>query len=394
MRFRPPARPADLRPAPVVRLGAQAAVLALLVGGTAAYGVLGKTVTLDVDGETVRTQVFGRTVGDALAAHGVPVAPGDLVVPATDAVVRDSETIVVRHGREVVVEIDGVSTSVWTTAETVGEVVAELGLRGDVRASASRSTSLEGAALRLSTPKTITLAVDGSTVSVTTSAPTVREALAEAGVVLGEHDRVSLSLDAAAVDGLLVRVSRVVVVTRSATSEIPYGQVRRDDPALARGSERVGSAGRPGTGVVTYLAYEADGVEVDREVVAQAVLTAPVDEVVRVGTWEPPAFTPPDAGTNRELGLQMTLAAGWDEAQFACLDALWAAESGWRVEAHNSSSGAHGIPQALPGSKMASAGADWETNAATQISWGLGYISGRYGDPCGAWGAHQSKGWY
>ncbi len=394
MRFRLPALPAVSAAAPVLRLGAQAMVLALLVGAIAAFGVLGKTVTLDVDGETVRAEVFGRTVGQVLAAHGVTVGPGDLVVPAPGAVVRDSETIVVRHGREVVVEIDGVPTTVWTTAETVGEVLAELGLRGDVRASASRSTALEGAALRLSTPKDITIAVDGENVAATTSAATVREVLAEAGVVLGEHDRVSVSLDAAAVDGLLVRVSRVVAVTRSATSEIPYGQVRRDDPALARGSERVGTAGRPGTGVITYVAYEADGVELDREIVARSVLTAPVDEVIRVGTWEPPAFTPPDPGTNRELGLQMTLNAGWDEAQFACLDALWSAESGWRVEAHNSRSGAHGIPQALPGSKMASAGADWETSAATQITWGLGYISGRYGDPCGAWAHHQAKNWY
>jgi hypothetical protein len=73
---------------------------------------------------------------------------------------------------------------------------------------------------------------------------------------------------------------------------------------------------------------------------------------------------------------------------------LWNKESGWRVNAYNSGSGAYGIPQALPGSKMASAGADWQTNAATQIKWGLGYIKGRYGTPCGAWGHSQSVGWY
>ena len=66
---------------------------------------------------------------------------------------------------------------------------------------------------------------------------------------------------------------------------------------------------------------------------------------------------------------------------------------GWRVNAANSS-GAYGIPQALPGSKMASAGADWQTNPATQIAWGLGYIAGRYGTPCGAWDHSESNGWY
>ena len=84
---------------------------------------------------------------------------------------------------------------------------------------------------------------------------------------------------------------------------------------------------------------------------------------------------------------------GWGDDQFSCLVSLWNRESGWRVNAANSS-GAYGIPQALPGSKMASAGADWETNPATQIAWGLGYISGRYSNPCGAWAHSESSGWY
>ena len=85
---------------------------------------------------------------------------------------------------------------------------------------------------------------------------------------------------------------------------------------------------------------------------------------------------------------------GFDSGQMSCLVPLWMGESGWRVNAENSSSGAYGIPQALPGSKMATAGADWQTNAATQIEWGLGYIAERYGSPCGAWGFKQSHGWY
>ncbi|GAA5089948.1 hypothetical protein GCM10025760_14750 [Microbacterium yannicii] len=85
---------------------------------------------------------------------------------------------------------------------------------------------------------------------------------------------------------------------------------------------------------------------------------------------------------------------GWGDDQFACLVPLWQKESGWNYQASNRSSGAYGIPQALPGSKMSSAGADWQTNPATQIAWGLGYIAGRYGTPCGAWGHSQSTGWY
>ena len=85
---------------------------------------------------------------------------------------------------------------------------------------------------------------------------------------------------------------------------------------------------------------------------------------------------------------------GWGDGQFSCLESLWTRESGWNYQAYNSGSGATGIPQSLPGSKMASAGADWQTNATTQIRWGLGYIAGTYGSPCGAWGHSQATGWY
>ena len=85
---------------------------------------------------------------------------------------------------------------------------------------------------------------------------------------------------------------------------------------------------------------------------------------------------------------------GWGSDQFSCLVSLWNRESGWNYQAYNSGSGATGIPQSLPGSKMASAGADWQTNAATQIRWGLGYIRGSYGTPCAAWGHSNATGWY
>jgi hypothetical protein len=85
---------------------------------------------------------------------------------------------------------------------------------------------------------------------------------------------------------------------------------------------------------------------------------------------------------------------GWSGSQFGCLVSLWNRESHWQINAANPSSGAYGIPQALPGSKMASAGPDWRTNAETQIKWGLGYIQDRYGSPCGAWGHSLAHGWY
>jgi hypothetical protein len=85
---------------------------------------------------------------------------------------------------------------------------------------------------------------------------------------------------------------------------------------------------------------------------------------------------------------------GWDSSQFSCLDTLWEHESGWNPRATNPSSGAYGIPQALPGEKMAAYGDDWQTNPATQIKWGLNYIADRYSTPCGAWSFWQANNWY
>lgn len=85
---------------------------------------------------------------------------------------------------------------------------------------------------------------------------------------------------------------------------------------------------------------------------------------------------------------------GWSGSQFSCLEPLWGRESSWSVSASNPSSGAYGIPQALPASRMSSVGSNWQTDAATQITWGLQYIQSTYGSPCGAWSHEQSSGWY
>ncbi|MBO4208097.1 lytic transglycosylase domain-containing protein [Micromonospora echinofusca] len=97
---------------------------------------------------------------------------------------------------------------------------------------------------------------------------------------------------------------------------------------------------------------------------------------------------------NRRTGCALLLDSGFKIDQMPCLDKLWTKESGWNHKASNPSSGAYGIPQALPGSKMGTVADDWRTNPATQIKWGLGYIKGRYGTPCGAWAHSQDVGWY
>jgi hypothetical protein len=108
----------------------------------------------------------------------------------------------------------------------------------------------------------------------------------------------------------------------------------------------------------------------------------------------PSPAAPAPSGSPQQIAMGMLGSYGWSSSQFSCLDSLWNEESGWNVYASNPTSGAYGIPQALPGSKMASAGADWQTDAATQIRWGLGYIQSTYGSPCGAWAHEQADGWY
>jgi hypothetical protein len=106
------------------------------------------------------------------------------------------------------------------------------------------------------------------------------------------------------------------------------------------------------------------------------------------------ATVPAASGSPRQIAQAMLGSFGWSSSQFSCLDPLWAHESGWSVTSYNAGSGAYGIPQALPGSRMASAGPDWQTSAATQITWGLEYIRDTYGSPCGAWDHEQATGWY
>jgi hypothetical protein len=97
---------------------------------------------------------------------------------------------------------------------------------------------------------------------------------------------------------------------------------------------------------------------------------------------------------NRAIGCALLLDAGFKLDQMPCLEKLWTRESNWNTRSENKSSGAYGIPQALPGDRMATYGSDWRTNPVTQIKWGLNYIKNRYKTPCGAWAHSEASGWY
>jgi hypothetical protein len=123
---------------------------------------------------------------------------------------------------------------------------------------------------------------------------------------------------------------------------------------------------------------------------ARAAATPPPAPAAQISAGSAPQAS----GNPQKIAEGMLGSFGWPSSEFGCLVSLWNVESGWNIYAQNPSSGAYGIPQALPGSKMASAGPDWQGDAATQIRWGLGYIKSLYGSPCGAWSHEQATGWY
>jgi Transglycosylase SLT domain len=112
----------------------------------------------------------------------------------------------------------------------------------------------------------------------------------------------------------------------------------------------------------------------------------------RAATTPAPSSQP--SGPPQQIAASMLGSFGWPSSQFSCLDTLWEHESGWNPYAMNPTTGAYGIPQALPGSKMSTAGPDWQSNPATQIKWGLGYIKADYGSPCAALSHQEATGWY
>ncbi len=188
---------------------------------------------------------------------------------------------------------------------------------------------------------------------------------------------------------------QVEVVTVTTENAIANGTIEQPDTTAKTGTRRVIQAGSPGVELVSYQVTTMNGIEVERTPGISVMVTPPTDEIVAVGALSIPPATDVQKGSNRETGkLLAEQLYGWTGDQWLCLDELWKRESGWSHTAGNTSSGAFGIPQALPGDKMAAFGADWQTNPATQIKWGLSYINGRYSTPCGAWGHFTAKNWY
>ena len=339
------------------------------------------TVTIDIDGVTATHTVRARDVHDVLAAADVTIAAEDLVTPAADTAVDDGAHIEVRHHHTVHAVIDDTERTLPTNAATVAELLDDLGpIADDAKTSVPESDLLRQTDdLDIKTRKSVTITVDGTPQDVTTWTTTVADVLTEAGQDISELDVVDPAVDQPL--GTVATITVTKAVTTQDVESIPLAHAEQvvDDPHATQGATRVVQDGRDGAIERTWHVVSRGGSEVRRELVDET-RTEPVDRVVAVGS-APPVVTSGDA---RAIGKSLAAEWGWTGSEWTCLESLWQRESRWSPAAANSSSGAYGIPQALPGSKMASAGEDWKTNPATQIKWGLGYIKGRYTTPCGA----------
>ncbi|TAM88598.1 MAG: DUF348 domain-containing protein [Jatrophihabitans sp.] len=383
-----------------VKYGLYAAVLAGLVSGTVAWTNVDKTVTLVVDGQANRVHTTAQTVGGVLTGAGYSAGPHDIVAPAVGSPIDNGGRIVYARGRLLHLTVDGMQRDVWTTAPTVAAALAQLGYSTADFTSVSRAKRLplSPTDIDVRTSKSVTIVADGATTAVTTTDSTVGDLLTDLSVAVTADDQVSPAVTAPITEGMTVRVQRVTRTTSTEQGPIPFPTTKNNDPNLPTGQTQIVQAGRNGVAQTTWALVYVDGTLAGKTQVSSTVLKAPVPQVVNVGVGPAVAAAPaapaPSPGSAQAIGAQLVAQRGWGTDQFNCLVQLWDRESGWNVHSQNRSSGAYGIPQALPGSKMGSAGPDWQNSAQTQITWGLGYIAGRYGTPCGAWSFWQNNGWY
>ena len=396
-----------------VKYGLHGAVLAGLAAAPLVWTSVDKTVHLVVDGRAVSVHTTANRVGDVLRAAGYRVTGHDLVAPAANAAVHDGASIVLRRGRLLHLTVDGRRADVWTTAPTVAQALAELGYGSSdaVSVSRARRLPLSPTDLAIRTPQLVTVVHDGTSQEVTTTDATVGDLLSDLEITVGAADRLTPAPSTPLTAGAVVRIQRVVTRLETTVRATSFPTQKQRDSSLFVGTTQVVHPGRSGKVRVTYSVVYVDGKPVGRTEVRTVTLRLPSPRVIAIGSKHvvrqrtaagaagssdpaPPNEPTPSPGSAKAIAKQLLADQGWGDTQYSCLVTLWNHESGWRVHAANPS-GAYGIPQALPGSKMASAGPDWQNNAETQIKWGLGYIKSRYGTPCGAWSSWQSQGgWY
>ncbi len=290
----------------LVALAVYGMVTAALVGGTATYVSLDKTVTVSVDGHLSKVQTFASSVRSVLHRAGVEVGVHDGVSPALTATVHDGETIQIERGRQLDLNIDGQAREVWVTASSVADALQQIGLRtqGAV-VSADRSTRvpLVGMSIDIELPHTISVVVDGQTHALVTAKTTVAAALTAADIVLNPADQISVPLAARPTDGMSIVIVRVATRQKLQASAIAFTTTTKSDPSSYVGTKNVVQQGKNGTLVRTYQLTFTNGAQTAIAMVGRRVSVAPVAQIIAVGTKPRPVpvartFTVPSDGLN------------------------------------------------------------------------------------------------
>jgi uncharacterized protein YabE (DUF348 family) len=294
------------KPILLVLEGALAAVLVLAVSG---FTSSDHPVSLEVDGRLSSVETRADTVGELLHEQGVVVSDRDLVVPDPGTPVTDAERVEVRHARPLQVVVDGEPTQIWTTELTVDDALADLDLRIDsaeVVASRSERVPLTGARVGVLLPDRVTVLHDQRRTTVVTTAQSVAGVLREAGVPVRDDDMVSVPLGREVQTGMEIVVTRVKVATVRHAFTIDHDVVRRADPDLYVGQQKVLKRGRDGRGVVISRVVRHDGAVVRERRLDRRVLSQPRRQIVAYGTTPRP-FSAPATGAE---GLNWSALAG------------------------------------------------------------------------------------
>ncbi|MET7681883.1 ubiquitin-like domain-containing protein [Streptomyces sp. NPDC005423] len=280
-------RPGERPDSPMRRLVPQALVVAVLAGGTTAFVAGDKAVELNVDGRPRTLHTFADDVTGLLAQQGVRVGAHDVVAPAPGTGLASGDEVAVEYGRPVRLTVDGHRREVWTTARTVDEALARLGVRAEgAHLSAARSQPIgrAGLALDVRTERTVTIMADGRARTIRTNAATVRRAVEEAGIGLRGEDVTSVAPGSFPRDGQTVTVLRVTGSREVREELVPFDVERTDDPALFRGTEVVERAGQPGLRRITYALRTVNGVREKPRRIGTELVRQPRAQLVRVGT--------------------------------------------------------------------------------------------------------------
>lgn len=349
-----------------------------------------RIVSVYFDGEKKVITTNATTVDAALEEVGVEIASGDAVEPGLDtAIPVGFFNINVFRSRPVVV-VDGVNRKTIQTASQSPRLIAEAaGYKVFPEDEYSISTIDEVADLgtvgqqiviRRSVP--VVINSDGTQQSVRTLKKTVGDLLDERDVALGPKDTTSPGRNTPITPNMVINIARVKVAVLKETQVIARETQTVKDPNMDAGTTKTTTEGNDGQKVTTFRVHYQNGVEQKREQLASEVTQQPVTKVVVVGTKINYSADPV------ELGRQMAAERGWTGSQWDALYKLWQRESGWNPNSRNGSSGACGIPQAYPCSKIT------DMSPAGQIRWGLNYIAGKYGNPANAYSTWQRTNSY